>query len=151
MNRDETRDLLTLRLQLTGDNFNAGMLDTWADQLANADRGEAVVAMRRACAEHAHVHWFQFNAELRAHKHAKTNRADREPFDCALCDGTGWRDAGRNQAGHSTVEPCDRHVRSTPCTPQAGMALAATALDETMRARGHASADIDTVVARWFR
>lgn len=151
MNRSETAELLKLRLAMTGDNFGAAMLDVWAGELATTDRGEATVAMRRACANHAHVNWFQFHAELQAHQRGKTNRADTRPADCDLCAGTGWREADRDHAGNTTVEPCTHHVPARAIPPAQGIAIAAAALDAELAARGRDPSLAAARIDRWFR
>lgn len=150
MNRDEAKDILRRRLDLTGDTFNQSMLDTWAEQLAHIDYGEAVVALTRTATNHGHVRWHDFHAELKAHQAGKTNRSD-ETFDCQLCQGTGWKDAGAARRGNSSVEPCTNHIRpGRPIPPAEGIAHAAVACEEEMRRMGKTSADIDRVLGRWF-
>ena len=151
MNRHETIDLLKLRAQLTDQRYTPDHVDVWADELATTDRGEATVAMRRACAKHAHVNWFQFHAELQAHRHGKTNRADTRPADCDLCAGTGWREGPRDHAGNTTVEPCTHHVPAQAIPPAQGIAIAAAALADELAARGRDPSLAAARIDRWFR
>lgn len=152
MNRHETIDLLKLRMSLTEQRYNTEQVDTWAEMLATTDRGEAVVAMRRVCATHAHVNWFQFHAEIQAHRHGKTNRADTRPADCDLCAGTGWREADRDHAGNTTVEPCTHHVPAGREVAYAqGIAIAAAALADELAARGRDPSLAAARIDRWFR
>lgn len=150
MNREQTKDLLRRRLDLTGDTFGESMLDTWHGQLADVDYGEAVVAMNRTATKHGHVRWHDFHAELAAHQHAKIDRHTVDQFDCALCGGTGWKDAGPDRAGNSS-EPCHDHIRpGRIIPPNEGLAHAAVACEAEMRTRGRSSHDIDQVLNRWF-
>jgi hypothetical protein len=154
MNRDETAELLRRRQRLTGHNFDQGVLDTWADMLHAADYGAAVVAMNRAAtkAGKGHVNWGEFRAELDAHERDRRDRhAESETFDCELCQGTGWKDAGPDRRGNSSVEPCTSHIRPGKVIPPThGIAVAAAALEDEMRARGRSSHDIYQVINRWF-
>ena len=151
MNRNETRDLLKRRLDLTGDNFGESMLDTWHAELIEVDMGAAVVALRRAATKHGHVRWFDFHAELDAHLRDRTDRHQAEPLDCQLCGGTGWKDAGPDRAGNTSVEPCHDHIRPGPyIDPAAGMGVALLACEAEMRRRDKPSHEIDLVLNRWF-
>lgn len=119
MNEHETIELLKLRMALSDQKYNRSDVEIWADQLGDVDRGEAVVAMRRACANHAAVNWYQFRQELAAHRHGRQNAQKPETVECADCDGTGWRETSPIVAKsticgeflYSQIEPCDHRGR----------------------------------------
>jgi hypothetical protein len=143
MNREETIALLKLRLELTGHNFGAGMLDTWAELLEAVDRGEAVVAMRRACTKKRDVQWPDFHAELAEHQHAKLNRSDQHVYnDCADCDGSNF-----TPGPDGRMVRCQHLRRHGPViSPQEGIPIALVALETELRRKGWDEARITAKV-----
>jgi len=103
MTRDETRHLLLIRRELTGEPFNDGTIDAWHRALAHDRVVDVRTALDRAAREHHRVTIAHIAERLpsRAPNTAPTGPAI-DPH-CTICGDTGL---DMSLGGHGNACPC---------------------------------------------
>ena len=113
MNVNDTRTILQLRRELTGENFNDGTIAAWSETLDQWPTPRIRQAIIDASKTHTRINIAHIIERL-----PKTTRRTHDPEPpnehCAHCDGTGWTEARTITRGQYQGKPCT-YTTVTPC------------------------------------